>query len=150
MFVRGDVSERDGVVSVNADRDTSVSVGVVGGDAVVMNEGGAVPVSVDVNSAVTPVVSLLSDDVQVLSVDTSPTGGVEEAIQYTRVVRQMALYGESTGTFCVHCPIVLNSCAVVALVDTGANVTCVLSSLLPELRATLVVKERKLEDYKLG
>ena len=48
----------------------------------------------------------------------------------------------------MHCPVVLNSCAVVALVDTGANVTCVLSSLLPELGAKLVVKEGKLEDYK--
>jgi hypothetical protein len=37
---------------------------------------------------------------------------------------------------------------IVALVDTGANVTCVLSSLLPQLGATLVVKEGNLEDYK--
>ena len=69
-------------------------------------------------------------------------------MQYTRVVRQIARYGDSTSTFGVHCPVVLNSCAVVALVDTGANVTCVLSSLLPALGATLVVKEGKLEDYK--
>ena len=39
-FVCGDVSERDGVVSVNENRDTRVSVGVVGGDAVVMNKRG--------------------------------------------------------------------------------------------------------------
>ena len=70
-------------------------------------------------------------------------GGVEEAVQYTRVVRQMARYGDSTSTFGVHCPVVLNSCAVVALVDTGANVTCVLSSLLSQLGATLVVKRRE-------
>jgi hypothetical protein len=84
----------------------------------------------------------------VLCADTAPSGGVEEAVQYTRVVRQIARYGDSTSTFGVHCPIVLNSCAVVAFVDTGANVTCVLSSLLPALGAQLVVKEGKLEDYK--
>jgi hypothetical protein len=39
-------------------------------------------------------------------------------------------------------------CCCCVIVDTGANVTCVLSSLLPELGAKLVVKEGKLEDYK--
>jgi hypothetical protein len=115
-----------------------------------MNTGGGVAMSVDVDgcSVVPPVVDLLCDVDQVLSADASPSGGVEEAVQYTRVVRQIARYGDSTSTFGVHCPVVLNSCAVVALVDTGANVTCVLSSLLPELGAKLVVKEGKLEDYK--
>jgi hypothetical protein len=68
-------------------------------------------------------------------------GGVEEAVQYNRVVRQMARYGDSTSTFGVHCHVVLNSCAVVALVDTGANVTCVLASFVSALGATLIKKE---------
>jgi len=124
-FVSGDVRVTDGIVPNHASGDTFVPVPVHKGDAVGVNMGGgvAMPVDVDGCSVVPPVVDSLCDVDQVLSTDTTPSGGVEEAVQYNRVVRQMARYGDSTSTFGVHCPVVLNSCAVVALVDTGANVT---------------------------
>ena len=149
-FVSDDVRVTDGVVSAQAGGDTSVSARVDVGDAVVINTGGgvAMPVDVDGCSVVPPVVDSLCDVDQVLSTDTTPSGGVEEAVQYNRVVRQMARYGDSTSTFGVHCPVVLNSCAVVALVDTGANVTCVLASFVSALGATLIKKEGKLQDYR--
>ena len=149
-IVSGDVRVTDGVVSAQAGGDTIVSARVDVGDAVVMNtgRGGTTTVDVDGCSVVPPVVDLLCDVDQVLSTDTTPSGGVEEAVQYNRVVRQMARYGDSTSTFGVHCPVVLNSCAVVALVDTGANVTCVLASFVSALGATLIKKEGKLQDYK--
>ena len=149
-FVSGDVRVTDGIVPNHASGDTFVPVPVHKGDAVGVNMGGgvAMPVDVDGCSVVPPVVDSLCDVDQVLSTDTTPSGGVEEAVQYNRVVRQMARYGDSTSTFGVHCPVVLNSCAVVALVDTGANVTCVLASFVSALGATLIRKEGKLQDYK--
>jgi hypothetical protein len=149
-LVSGDVRVTDGIVPNHASGDTFVPVPVHKGGAVGVNMGGgvAMPVDVDGCSVVPPVVDSLCDVDQVLSTDTTPSGGVEEAVQYNRVVRQMARYGDSTSTFGVHCPVVLNSCAVVALVDTGANVTCVLASFVSALGATLIRKEGKLQDYK--
>jgi len=149
-FVSGDVRVTDGIVPNHASGDTFVPVPVHKGDAVGVTTGGGVAMPVDVGgcSVLPPVVDSLCDVDQVLSTDTTPSGGVEEAVQYNRVVRQMARYGDSTSTFGVHCPVVLNSCAVVALVDTGANVTCVLASFVSALGATLIRKEGKLQDYK--
>ena len=149
-FVSGDVRVADRNLSDHADGDTCFPVRVNEGDAVGVNtsEGVAIPVDVDGCSVVPPVVDLPCDVDQVLSTDTTPSGGVEEAVQYNRVVRQIARYGDSTSTFGVHCHVVLNSCAVVALVDTGANVTCVLASFVSALGATLIKKEGKLQDYK--
>ncbi len=108
----------DGVVSDQAGRDTFVSARVAEGDAAKVNTGVgvAMPVDIDGCSVVPPVVDLLCDVDQVLSADTTPgpgpSGGVEEAVQYTRVVRQMALYGDSTSAFGVHCSVVIICCAV--------------------------------------
>ena len=86
--------------------------------------------------------------------DLSVSGGLENAIEYNRIVKSMnGFVSDSKGKdmggnrLVAHCNISINGMNILAQVDAGANVTCITKGMCNDMHAIMRKVEGRLEDY---